>query len=543
MSQPDKPPIQDRPGPLPEPSTNGPLVSVAKVPAGAEGSVASSGKWMALLAALLGWLFDGFEMGLFPQISRPALLDLLPPGAQPDKDVSFWFSLATAGFLIGAATGGVLFGWLGDRLGRVRAMTLSILTYALCSGLAGLAAAPWHIVVIRFFAALGMGGEWSLGVALVMEVWQGRSRALLAGLIGAAANVGYMLVALLSLGLGALTNALAALHLPEDWIRWRLLMVCGALPALLTFFIRLFVPESQSWEQEKQRGTTSSWASRDLLWVLVGVGVCIGLLVVWKQVEGLAPRLILTLVALALVIACYLYPIYGFLTRSGEAAGSRRSILQTMVLGAVLSGVPLLATWGSVQWGPAWASRLGDDAVDKLRKSLTVSQAGEAETLIQAKKDSTHRWKEYTQMVSSLGAIVGCVVGALLAGWKGRRLAYVFLCLGSLVSVLLFFRTNATFNAWFVVTSFLAGGFSAAFYGWLPLYLPELFPTRVRATGQGFGFNFGRILAAIGVLQVPVLMGDPPDYARACSLLAFIYVAGLFVIWLAPETHGKPLPE
>ena len=59
--------------------------------------------------------------------------------------------------------------------------------------------------------------------------------------------------------------------------------------------------------------------------------------------------------------------------------------------------------------------------------------------------------------------------------------------------------------------------YDASFYGWLPLYLPELFPTRVRATGQGFGFNFGRILAAVGVLQVPVLMGDPPDYARACS--------------------------
>jgi hypothetical protein len=93
------------------------------------------------------------------------------------------------------------------------------------------------------------------------------------------------------------------------------------------------------------------------------------------------------------------------------------------------------------------------------------------------------------------------------------------------------------------VAIFLAGGFSAAFYGWLPLYLPELFPTRVRATGQGFGFNFGRILAAIGVLQVPALMGKPPDYARACSLLALIYVAGVFLIWLAPETRGKPLPE
>src|SRR5581483_8222887 len=186
-----------------------------------------AGKWMALTAALLGWLFDGFEMGLFPVISRPALIDLLGFGGRDmalegrEGTVALWFSLATAAFLVGAATGGVLFGWLGDRLGRVRAMTLSILTYALCSGLGGFAVAPWQIVAVRFLAALGMGGEWSLGVALVMEVWGGRSRALLAGLIGAAANFGYLFVALLSLGLGSVRSGLYGLGLPKDWVDWR----------------------------------------------------------------------------------------------------------------------------------------------------------------------------------------------------------------------------------------------------------------------------------------------------------------------------------
>src|SRR5271168_1805910 len=131
-----------------------------------------AGRWMALTAALLGWMFDGLEMGLFPLVARPALKALLPPsenGQVPDAEVALWFSGATAAFLVGAATGGVLFGWLGDRLGRVRAMTLSVLTYALCSGLGGFAQSPVQIVVLRFFSALGMGGEWSLGVALVME--------------------------------------------------------------------------------------------------------------------------------------------------------------------------------------------------------------------------------------------------------------------------------------------------------------------------------------------------------------------------------------
>src|ERR1043166_6576105 len=156
------------------------------------------GKWMALLAALLGWLFDGLEMGLFPLVPGPALADLQgPPG-----EVVHWIGIITAFFLIGAATGGVLFGWLGDRLGRVRAMMLSVLTYALFSGLCGLATSAWQIAVLRFISALGMGGEWSLGVALVMEIWPDRSRAFLAGLIGAAANVGYLLMAALGVGLG-----------------------------------------------------------------------------------------------------------------------------------------------------------------------------------------------------------------------------------------------------------------------------------------------------------------------------------------------------
>lgn len=498
-----------------------------------EDRVRNAGRWMALTAALLGWLFDGFEMGLFPVVARPALKSVLtaetPDLSEEDleKKVGFWNSLVNSGFLIGAATGGVLFGWLGDRLGRVRAMSLSILTYALCSGVAGFATDAWQLVVIRFVAALGMGGEWSLGVALVMEVWGGESRAMLAGVIGAAANVGYLLVAALSLGLGSIRGWLADLGLSQSWVDWRLLMVCGALPAVLTFFIRLFVPESEKWEKEQQRGATSSWASRDLLVVLLGVGVCAGLLVVWKSVDNLAVRFLATAVALVLVAACYLYPIRGYLARSGEPAAERSRILRRMLLAALLSGIPLLATWGAVQWGPMWADQLRSNAV-KADPSMA---------------DAARYWKEYTQMASALGAVLGSISGALLAGYMGRRFAYVCLCLASLAAVRLFYLGNTTFTPQFVLTCFLAGFTSAAFYGWLPLYLPELFPTRVRATGQGFGFNFGRVLAAVGVLQVPVLMGQPPDYATACSLLAFIYVAGVAVIWLAPETKGQPLPE
>src|SRR5258708_3894207 len=217
---------------------------------------------------------------------------------------------------------------MGVVIGRVRDMTLSVLTYAVCTVLCGFANEAWQVGSLRFIAALGMGGEWSLGVALVMEIWPNRSRALLAGLIGAAANVGYLLVAVLALGL--------------DWIgvssSWRLLLLLGATPAALTFLIQLFVPEAERWKNEQQRGSTSNWATVDLFGVVVGRGgailmICLWLVNMpaelrsaaamaphsgtdWVEPTALAIRIVGTLFGLAVVTVGYLYPILRFLKRS-----------------------------------------------------------------------------------------------------------------------------------------------------------------------------------------------------------------------------------
>ena len=124
-------------------------------------------------------MFDGLEMGLFPLVARPALRELM--GAERRSNIGTWMAWITAGFLVGAAVGGLLFGWLGDRVGRVRAMVWSVLTYAIFSGpvrIRRVAAAIRRAAVHR---RLGMGGEWSLGVALVMEIWPAKSRPMLAG--------------------------------------------------------------------------------------------------------------------------------------------------------------------------------------------------------------------------------------------------------------------------------------------------------------------------------------------------------------------------
>ncbi len=202
-------------------------------------------QWLVLTAAFLGWLFDGFEFGLFPIVARSSLLDLLQlrdlPAQEADKFVGPWNAGINACFLLGAACGGLVFGWLGDRIGRVRALALSILIYSLFTGLSYFAGAPWQLGALRFVGALGMGGEWSLGVALVMECWPERFRPALAGAIGAASNVGFLLV-----------GATAKLkHVTVD--SWRWMFLVGALPALLVFFILFFVPESERWRAAVRR--------------------------------------------------------------------------------------------------------------------------------------------------------------------------------------------------------------------------------------------------------------------------------------------------
>ncbi|HEY7326577.1 MAG TPA: MFS transporter [Gemmataceae bacterium] len=442
---------------------------------GAELRRISRGQWMALAAALLGWMFDGFEQGVIGLVGHPALVDVLhlqeqaqvaADESQPQSDreaarasinksVGGWISVINASWLLGAAVGGWLFGWLGDRLGRVRAMVFSVLAYALFTGLIGLVRDPWQIVVLRFLAALGMGGEWALGVALVMESWPQSLRPLLAGLIGAAANVGFMLnflpvVWVESLGVPMLSGG------------WRWVLGICALPAVLTFFLRVFVPESEKWQQSVQTG----------------------------------PRPNLT--------AIFTPALRG------------RSLLA-----ATLSGIPLLATWG---------------AVASIVTPWAISKSGQS-------------WGNYTQTCSAFGAVLGAISGALLAQLLGRRKTYFLLTLGSLfICAYLFrwhFQIHPQIDGWFLLAVGLTGFFTASFYGWMPLYLPELFPTRVRATGQGFGYNFGRIIAAAGALYMSHLLQNVfhGDYAQAGAIISLIYLAGLVVIWFAPETRGQPLPE
>ena len=411
-------------------------------------TISSRARWLALTAAFLGWMFDGLEMGIFPIVARPALQELL--SSEADKLVGPWMSYITAGFLLGAAAGGLLFGWLGDKIGRVRAMAASILAYSLFTGACYFVTAPWHLLVFRALAALGMGGEWALGVALVMECWPENKRPLMAGVIGAAANVGYASIGLMTW------------IFPVRLDSWRWVMLAGAVPALLALFVVAMVPESQRWKESvKKAGPTHTHPL--------------------KEVFGPA-------------------------------------LWKTTVLAICFSSVALIGTWGSVQWLPLWA----DQMVGKQMPEV----------------------KGITMFLMSVGAILGCFVGPMVGALMGRRIAYFTLCTASLVSCALLYRTVTGYGPAFMIGAFFVGGATAAFYGWLPLYLPELFPTRARATGQGVSYNAGRLLAAAGALTQGQLVAHySGSYAKASAVVTLVYLVGMVLIWFAKETKGKPLPE
>ena len=304
----------------------------------------------------------------------------------------------------------------------------------------------WQFGACRFLGAMGLGGEWGLGVALVMETWPDSKRPLLAGVLGAAANVGFLLSSIIGLVLGGLG--------------WRVMLLIGLAPSLLALMIRFWVKEPEAWKHSKERGEKSDAAQ------------------LWK------PPL------------------------------RRRTILASIV-----SSVVIVGTWGVFQWIPTWVNTLvGGDAVEQ---------------------------RATPQMYMAFGQIIGALLGGLVADWFGRRLAYSIYCVTSFITAVALYGLITSYGTGLLLMAAFSGIFATAFFGWLPLYLPELFPTRIRATGEGITYNFGRILAAIGVVagtgQLVKVFGG--SFAKAGALMAAVYLIGLAVIWFMPETKGQKLPD
>jgi MFS family permease len=251
-------------------------VNLSQPASGHAGSVAeathlrqlSRQQWRSGIAAWLGWTFDGLDMHLYTLVAAPFVAQLIGAASTTDRDVGHYGSLIQGAFLLGWAVGGGFFGRIGDRLGRARALSLTVLTYAAFTGLSFFAQAWWHLLIFRFLAALGIGGEWAVGASLLSETWPRRWRPWIAAVLQTGGNIGILAA--------TLANFLLAAAPP------RYLFLVGVLPALLVFWIRRAVPEPEEWRLAKEKAHHHEPGVRDLfrgevrritIWVALVCGV------------------------------------------------------------------------------------------------------------------------------------------------------------------------------------------------------------------------------------------------------------------------------
>ncbi len=196
-------------------------------------------QWKSGIAAWLGWLFDGLELHLYTLVAAPLVVTLLGVDSAADPAVKEKSAYIQAAFLVGWALGGTFFGRLGDRLGRSRTLALTVLTYAVCTGLCAIAQTWWQLMIFRFIAALGIGGEWAVGASLIAETWPKAWRPWLAAILQTAVNVGILLASAIVALLSFLPNPP-----PERYV-----FLIGVLPALVVYWIRKHVPEPETWHR------------------------------------------------------------------------------------------------------------------------------------------------------------------------------------------------------------------------------------------------------------------------------------------------------
>jgi len=419
-------------------------------------ALGSRARWAVLIAAFSGLLFDGIELGLMPVASLSVSQSLL--GDQFRHELAGdWFARFTASLMLGAAVGGIALGSLGDRMGRTRAMGISILFYSIFAGLGAWVKTQEQMLVLRFMVGLGVGGMWPNGVVLVSECWPNASRPVVAGVMGAGVNAGILLLSQLA-RVWPIT--------PDSW-RW--LFKLAAIPAVLGIVVLWWLPESPKW-----------LASRSS-----------------RRKEAPTP------------------------SARGDGGSRlhelfRPPLLQLTLVGIVLASIPLVGSWAASKWMIPWADKLAS---------------------------ATHPgYKAIVQGWWALGATLGSFCGAQVAAWLGRRLSYCLISLGTTALTIVMFQLTAPLQSLFLPIVFAQGFVATLFFGWLPLYLPELFPTRVRATGSGLAMNSGRFATAVGVFISGALFAAlGGSYPMVGAFGALIYALGMIAIWFAPDTSGKNL--
>lgn len=443
--------------------------------------------------AALAWMFDCLDQQIFILFRGDALKSLLPQGTDGSV-VNAYGGYATSIFVAGWATGGLIFGSVGDRIGRAKTLTMTVLLYSVFTGLSALSTSWLDFAIYRFITGLGVGGVFGLAVALIADTLPDRARPWALGMLQALSAVGNITAGLISMYMGSLISSGAV----SGETAWKYAFLIGAVPAFLCVFIQLKLKEPEKWVKAREAGKLT-----------------------------------------------------------GAKFGSYSSLLGTgrwrkpALLGMLLCITGVIGLWGIGFFAPELVN-------DVITKSLTAKGLDPTEIASQA----TY-YKGLNSIIQNVGAFFGMLAFAFVAQKIGRRPAFVLAFLGSLAATNLYFQMfKGVDQLWM---SGLMGFFQLALFAGFAIYLPELFPTRLRSTGVSFCYNVGRFLAATGPFTLGYLqkyLGDSamaklPETAdaaakaaaklgafrEATSWVSLVFILGIVVVLFLPETKGQSMPE
>lgn len=511
-------------------------------------------QWIVLLIASLGWIFDVFEGQVFVASMSEMIPSLLPEDA-PEGSDSYYNNLAFGSFLLGGALGGVIFGMLSDRIGRTRAMVYSILMYACFTGLTALAQSPWQVIVLRFFVALGVGGEWAVASAMVAEVMPKAARARLLGVFHASSVFGTYLG--IAVGLFIVGNPdLKTDSIPD--LNWRLAFLVGALPAFLTVWIRTRLREPEQWVQARGAAQTDVTQKTGQIAELFKPGLVGHTLIgVTLAAVGLATFWGVHIYGKNLMRATRERPYAAALPEylTDDNGLKPRTIVLEGDIDAILKRIP---GEGDEQTKLAQLKQvLLEVKPDEVELPTRGTDRDAVSKILSAHFESIKSIEMLGMFLVTTGGGLGLLLFGPICERIGRRGAFLFYHAGGLVMALVMFQgipraDPATYYWTLPLFGFLTLGMHAGY----AIYFPELFPTRLRGTGGGFCFNVGRILAApvlfiSGWMQSGLdvdlwgisLQTTPMSLERSASILALLYLLGVVALLFAPETKGEDLPE
>ncbi|MCX8109598.1 MAG: MFS transporter [Verrucomicrobiae bacterium] len=567
-----------------------PAVGSAETPVGERGSIfagVTAYHWLVVIIASCGWLFDCMDQRLFTLARESAMKDLV--SNDPDKlaNLTKYLGLATTAMMVGWATGGIIFGVLSDKWGRVKTMATTLLVYSGFTGLCGIAHGWVDFVFYRFLVGLGVGGMFGAATTLVAESVPGRFRTVALGSLQALSALGNMLGATLSLAINP-----GAENFWAGLAGWRVLFFVGILPAVLVVPIILILKEPEPWLKakaaakaavvavtnseggvsRKQVGSVADlfrhprWRRSTLVGICLGLSGMVGL---WA-IGFFSPELISTalkeqpLSANEIVNAGMIVDALRFPTNAAvnhiRGKMNPESLERIVRIGSSDVTDTLVTELNRM----ISHERLYEEAAFKdfglKRGTLNLVQQLEKK---KSRPDEMFLNRQLLEQVfpgaiaplqrtmddvrgkgmrlQDVGALVGMFAFTFMAAVFGRRLAFLLsFAMCFVVTAFVFYSLKSASDAYWMLP--LMGFAQLAVFAGYSIYFPEIYPTRLRGTGVGFCYNTVRYLAA----PFPSLLGwlsTQMPFRSAAVLMSGIYLLGMVALIWAPETKGQPLPE